>query len=90
MNLLNLYSKYGKFTIKDLRCQLEKEHKVPSFVNISPYEPVLDAVFKYELSEHDSDVLVFISGYVARSVSGKLKCKMCSNRLFTVKELTSL
>ena len=89
LNLLSLNSKYGKFTIRDLKCNSESDADNTNLaaLNLAPFDSVMDSVIEYEINEHDSDVLLFISGYVSNSISGKLKCRMCSNRLCTKEDL---
>ena len=82
LNLLSLNTKNGKFTIKDLKCNYGTEEEHPTTViNLAPFDSVLDDIFIFEVNEHDSDVLIFISGYVSNSLCHKIKCDICSNRL---------
>ena len=86
LNLLTINSKFGSFSIKDLKCNsLDDEDVHKSLDNIPfPFDSITDfSIMNGELSEHDLDVMIFISGYVSHSVCGRLKCSMCSNRLCT-------
>jgi len=83
LNLISLSSKYGHIKISDLKCQpADDESDTLSIEGISnEFSIVLDKTFEYELSDHEVDVMTFISGYVCHSVSKKLKCTMCSDRI---------
>ena len=88
LNLLHLNSKHGKFQIKDLKCDVgtDQEDLMPQ-LTLHPFESVIDDAIQFEIDEHDSNILTFISGYVSYSVSNRLKCKMCNNRLCLDKRL---
>ncbi len=62
INLLQLTSKYGAISISDLTCQPSSDLAVVSSSEIpNPFCTIFDQIFDYELSKHDSDVLLFIS-----------------------------
>lgn len=89
LSLLHLNSKHGKFKIKDLKCDFgtdEDDHHAPQ-LNLQPFLSVIDKAFHFEIDEHDTSILTFISGYVSYTVTNKLKCKMCNNRLCSDKKL---
>lgn len=88
LSLLSLNSKHGKFQIRDLKCGFST-HQEDQILqsNLHPYDSVIDNSFHFEINEHDSNILTFISGYVSYSVSNRLKCIMCNNRLSSDKKL---
>ena len=65
----------------------DQEDPLMSQITLQPFESVVEDAFHYEIDEHDTNILTFISGYVSYSVSNRLKCEMCNNRLFLDKRL---
>ncbi|GBM88223.1 hypothetical protein AVEN_206343-1 [Araneus ventricosus] len=82
-----LLEKKGEFHIKSLEIfEATSETSVEFEVDEELYE-VFDTTTDVEISPEEMPAFIYISGYVAKKVSQKLNCDLCTSKFITTKGL---